>query len=362
MYSVNSNSSFMEIEFLKGIDSKYLLDNIDKRYWEITCQQDIILLQAEKKALHPFNRTLLEYVQSDIFTNSYTSEYSFIRQQYSIPPFNGHITHEQGVIIMKEEMQYFNENTSRLTELDFYSEEFLDIAHNMFSILTRRILRNKFNAEKDLDTIFFPTRFGIRKHFMVSQSPQEIDRQIQEFRIIHNTFYNDRENISNLEPKVSWHKLMELSFLLAESGLPELCLEVVGFIKDLCHDENGLDNHSSDIFNLLKPTTGGGPNRGKMSAIWPEYISLLQLGDVDRINECLLRMVSYYNEEEVAPLYLNRIFEATLYLYRTKPSEELKEQIFKQFNYLFKTPAHEHYEFVQERIQTLFLMCSLFLK
>jgi hypothetical protein len=112
---------------------------------------------------------------------------------------------------------------------------------------------------------------------------------------------------------------------------------------------------------LLYPTSRGvNGNRCKISSVWPEYISYSQLEDVENVNKTLERMLTYYEPDKLSPLFQNRILEAALYLYRTKPSNSLKDKIKNMFDITFSTPAHEHYEAVQERIQTLFLTYKLF--
>ena len=352
----------MEVSFLKDVNSNFIYENIDKRFWECKTVEDLMLLQFEKKSMHPFNRTLLEYVTSNHYKNRFHYEYDLIKYKLNLPPYNGTMTQEQSVELMKKEMEFFNNNTNSLTGLRFESSEFKDLSSEMFTILTDRILRNKFNSEeKDLDSIYFHSRFDANKFFIVKNDPEELNRRISEFQLIHYTYYNDRKNLCNLTTTVSWNNLMHLSSPLTESGLPKLALDVINFLKDLCFDKQGLDVENSDVHTLLYPTSRGvDGNRCKISSVWPEYITYYQLGDIKNVNSTLERMLTYFEPDKLSSLFQNSIIEAALYLYRTKPSNKLKDKIKSMFDITFSTPAHEHYEAVQERIQTLFLIYKLF--
>jgi hypothetical protein len=216
MYIINCNSSFMEVNFLKGVDSNFIYENIDERFWGCKTVEDLMLLQFEKKSMHPFNRTLLEYVTSNLFKNRFHYQYDLIKYKLNLPPYNGTITQEQSVELMKKEMEFFNNNTNSLTGLSFKSSEFKDLCSEMFTILTERILRNKFTSnEKELDSIYFHTRFDANKFSIVKNNPEEFNRYISEFQLIYCTYYNDRKNLCNLTTTVSWHNLMHsiLSFI-----------------------------------------------------------------------------------------------------------------------------------------------------
>ena len=192
----------------------------------------------------------------------------------------------------------------------------------------------------------FPSRWGYIRNFYLKADKPKFDYVCDNINIINEKLKEENFEWESLE--MDWHKFLGFSWALIQCGLGKYALDVVNPLFELHNREH--KKKKSAISFVMSALFQDYKLRIKGTLSWIKAFAHKQVGEMDEYYNTLNSYVEYYEEGGCVHYNVtNRVLEASILVFKQKPTQENRERCLRLFQHTCSLFMDEPTECVRER-------------